>query len=87
MSNVFAHFRNTDFLKTRPLASINDGKYTWNSNGDEVTHTFACNHEQEGRRMVFHASLSSEDAVVVAADTDALILIIYADSQYMVKRF
>ena len=37
--------------------------------------------------MVFHASLSSEDAVVVAADTDALILIIYADSQYMVKRF
>ena len=37
--------------------------------------------------MVFHASLSSGDAVVVAADTDDLILIIYADSQYMVKRF
>ena len=36
--------------------------------------------------MVFHATLSSEDVVAVAAYTDVLILMIYGYSKYMVKR-
>ena len=36
--------------------------------------------------MVYHAALSSEDVVVVAAGTDALILMIYSYLTFMVKR-
>ena len=35
--------------------SINGGKYTWNINGDDVTHTFECNHEEADRQIVLHA--------------------------------
>ena len=35
--------------------------------------------------MLLHAALSSEDKVVVATDADALILMLYAYSKYMVK--
>ena len=43
---------------------INDGKCNWNINGDEVTHTFECNHEEADTRVVLHAALSSEDVVL-----------------------
>ena len=36
--------------------------------------------------MVLHVALSSEDIVVVVADTNVLILMIYAYSKYTVKR-
>ena len=36
--------------------------------------------------MVLHAALSPEDVVVVAADTDVLILMIYAYSVFLVKQ-
>ena len=36
--------------------------------------------------MVLHVTLSSEDVVVVVADTDVLILMIYAYSEYLIKR-
>ena len=32
--------------------------------GDEVTHTFECNHEEADTRVVLHAALSSEDVVL-----------------------
>ena len=38
------------------------------------------------KKTVLHAVLSSEDVVVVAADTYVLILMIYAYSKYMIKR-
>ena len=65
--------------------SINDAKYTWNINRDEVTHNFECNHEKVDTRMVLHAVLPSVD-VVVATGTDVLILMIYTYSKFMVKR-
>ena len=61
--------------------SINDGKYISNINGGEAARTFEFNHEEADTRMVLHATLSSE-GVVVAADTDVLLLY----SKYMVKR-
>ena len=36
---------------------INDGKYTWNINGDEVTHTFECKHEEADTLMELHPTL------------------------------
>ena len=69
----------------RVPVSINNGKYTWNINGDEITHTFECNHEEADTQMVLYATLSSED-VVVGADIDVLIFMIYVYSKYMVKR-
>ena len=69
----------------RVPVSINNGKYTWNINGDEITHTFECNHEEADTQMVLYAILSSED-VVVGAGIDVLIFMIYVYSKYMVKR-
>ena len=90
LSTVFAHFWNIGFLKSslmklffKLLVSINDRKYSCHINGDEVTHNFECNREEADTRMVLHAALSSEDIVVVAADADILIMIIYA---FMFKR-
>ena len=37
-------------------------------------------------RMTLHVTLSSQDVVVVVADTDVLILIIHAYSKYMSKQ-
>ena len=65
--------------------SIIDSKCTWNIHRDEVTHTFECSHKEADMQLVLHATLSSED-VVVDADTEGLILMIYACSKYMVKR-
>ena len=52
---------------------MNDCKYTWNINKEEVTQTFECNHEEADTRMVLHAVLSSEDVVYVVANADALV--------------
>ena len=48
--------------------NVNDSKYTYNINGNEATHTFECNHEEADARIVLHASLSSENVVVVVTD-------------------
>ena len=53
--------------------SINDVKYTWYINGDEVTQNVECNHEEADTRMVLDAALLSEDLEVVTAGTDVLI--------------
>ena len=37
-----------------------------------------CNHHEADTRVVRHASLSGEPVVVVAADTDIFILLLYA---------
>ena len=59
--------------------SIKDGKYTWNINGDHVIHTFECNQEEADTWLVLHATLLSEDVVVVY-------VMIYQYSKYMVER-
>ena len=50
---------------SRIPVSINDNKYTWNINGDEITHNFECIHEETDTRMVWHAAFLSDDVVVV----------------------
>ena len=69
----------------RLQASINDGKVTWKTNTDQVIHTFECNHEEADTQMLLHAALSSEDVVIIVADADAVILMIYAYLKYLVK--
>ena len=56
------------------VSSLNNyGKYPWNINGDEITITFECNHEEA--ECEWHFALSSEDVAVIVADIDVLILI------------
>ena len=91
-STVFARFRNTDFLKATlwnyfsVFLTINDNKYTWNINGDEITHNFECNHKEADMHMVLHAGFSSEEVSVAATGTDVLNLMVYAYSKFLVKR-
>ena len=44
-----------------------------------------CNHEEADTRLVLHALLSEKDCVVVASDTDVLILLVWAYSRYQVE--
>ena len=64
--------------------SINDDKYTWNINIDDLTHNFECSLEKTDTQMILHAALSSTDVFVVATGTDVLILIIHVYSKFMV---
>ena len=52
--------RNTSFqLSLRIFELPNNGKYTSNFNGDKISHTFECNHEEADTRMVVYAIFSS----------------------------
>ena len=46
---------------------------------------FSCNHEEADYRIVLHALLCTQDVVVVAKDTDVLVLLIWAYSHFNVQ--
>ena len=46
---------------------------------------FSCNHEEADNRIVLHALLSNQDAVIVAKDTDVLILLVWAYNNFNVQ--
>ena len=58
---------------------------TYFINSDNVTHSFECNHEEADYRLVLHALLSNEDDVVVANDTDILVLFIWTYTHFKVQ--
>ena len=45
-----------------------------------------CNHEEADTRLILHAILSEKDCVIVASDTDVLILLVWAYDHYQVKK-
>ena len=60
---------------------INVGEYTWRiQDGVSPLHLFYCNNEEADSRIVLHASKSSGNVVIVANDTDILMLLIYSYS-------
>ena len=60
---------------------INVGEYTWRiEDGVSPLHLFYCNNEEADSRIVLHASKSSGNVVIVANDTDILMLLIYSYS-------
>ena len=66
---------------------INIGEYTWRiEDGVSPLHLFSCNHEEADSRMAPHASKSSRDVVIVAKDTDVLMLLIYSYSMCVISK-
>ena len=60
---------------------INDGKHTWRIEGGvSPLKLFSCNHEEADSRIALLASTSSGNVVIVAKDTDFLMLLIYSYS-------
>ena len=46
---------------------------------------FECNHEEADYRLVLHALISEQDVVVVAKDTDVLVLLVWAYVHFNVR--
>ena len=57
---------------------VNDKYNTVYINSENVSEMFDCNHEEADYRLVLHALLCQQDVVVVAKDTDVLVLLIWA---------
>ena len=69
------------YEKNVPIV-INVGKYAWRiEDGVSPLNLFCCcNNEEADSRIVLHASKSSGNVVIVAKDTDILMLLIYSYS-------
>ena len=55
-----------------------DSKEPWEASSDSVKILFLCNHEETDARLVLHVCLEDKHVVVIAKETDVLILLIYA---------
>lgn len=51
----------------------------------KVTEIFNCNHEEADTRLILHAALTEGDVVIVAKDTDVLILMIWAHHAFGIR--
>ena len=58
--------------------TITEGEKTWKINEADFESSFLCNHEEADSRIVLHASQSTKNVVVVAKDTDVLVILVYA---------
>ena len=68
------------YEKNVPIV-INVGEYTWRiEDGVSPLYLFYCNNEEADSRIVLHASKCSGNVVIVAKDTDILMLLIYSYS-------
>ena len=45
-----------------------------------------CNHEEADTRLVLHAILCEQDSVIVASDTDVLVLLVWAYNEFEIKQ-
>lgn len=80
---IAIHISSSDLLCTfrsalRIPLLITETCNTWRVSPEEVTLLETCNHQEADTRLVRHASLSDKPVVVVAADTDVFILMMYA---------
>jgi len=74
-SNVFCTYYRT---KLRIPLVITETCNTWLVSPEDVTLLETCNHHEADTRIVRHVSLSDKPVVIVAADTDIFVLLIYA---------
>ena len=54
-------------------------------NSEGVSSMFECNHEEADYRLVLHALISQQDVVIVAKDTDVLVLLMWAYVHFRVQ--
>ena len=78
MSNFFESDEGRKHLNLPTI--ITSGKRNIKIQDRHVTEMFNCNHEEADTRLILHAVLLEGDVVVVAKDTDVLILMIWAYS-------
>ena len=85
--NIIARYlQSENARKNMPFPMIVNNKYkTMHISSTEVSEMFSCNHEEADYRIVLHALLCKENLVVVAKDTDVLVLLIWAYSHFNVQ--
>ena len=78
---LFAKFLKSDrgvrIMGNLPVI-VTEEENTWHIDKGEITNIFKCNHEEADTRVILHASLSSDNIIVVASDTDVLVLMVNA---------
>ena len=57
---------------------ITEGNHTWRMTKDSVQDAFECNHVEADTRVVLHAYESPNPVIIVASDTDILVLLLHA---------
>ena len=64
--------------------TVTETSHTWSINRKDCEYLFDCNHEEFDTRIVLHASLLvEENVVVVAKDTDVLVLLVNEYSELL----
>ena len=58
------------------VLKITENENTWQTENGRLLNIFKCNHEEADTRMIFHASLSINNVVIVTNDTDVLVLMV-----------
>ena len=53
-----------------------ENENTWQTGKRKTIKHFQCNHEEAETRMILHASLSNNNVVIVANDTNVLVLMV-----------
>ena len=76
--SLFVKYLKTPEVRNRlklPMI-VTETSHTWSINREGCKYLFDCNHEEADTRIVLHASLAEENVVVVAKDTDVLVLLV-----------
>ncbi len=69
-------------LRCPVVITSNERTYQITNRSSEML--FHCNHEEADSRLILHAILANQDVVVVAKDTDVLVLLVWAYEKYSV---
>ena len=87
LTKVISKYLQTDKSRKRfthpVIVTSGEVTYTIPAGGDIITTT--CNHEEADTRLVKHVLDAQNDTVIVSKDTDVLIILIWAYSQYHIK--
>ena len=65
---------------------ITDGELTWRIDNKGYTSLPNCNHHEADTRIILHALNSEDEVIVVANDTDVLILLVYTYALHHLSR-
>ena len=86
LSIISRYFQSEEMRSNLPFPMIVNDKYdTVLITSESIAYMFECNHEEADYRLVLHALVCGQDAVVVAKDTDVLVLLIWAYVHFNVK--
>ena len=66
--------------------TVTETSHTRSINREGCEYLFDCNHEEVDTRIVLHASFAEENVVVVAKDTDVLVLLVNEYSKLLPTR-